>query len=311
MRIRGLTALVLIAAFFTPDAAAGPVTQDPCPGSHATQTFASGQGVLENLAFDGLGNLYVTGDSKLRRYAPDGTSQVVLGGLRSPGGLAFGADGRLYMGIGNSALDALFGTGLAEVWRLNPDLDGYEVYASGFDMPNGMTFDAAGNLYVSNDFGPHLVRITPGGAWTNWASVYGTNGLSIDPTGTYVDAAITFDQSSPIKRISLAGPSVRTLANLSFGALTLEPGAHEPSDPTLPLIPKGNDDMTRDDQGRLIVTANGSGEVVRVEEDGSSACILASGLRNPSSVRFAKGFGSHTGKLFVTDFGGSMTIVEP
>jgi len=290
-----LLALLSLAVAVVPAVPAGsdPVTQPACPGDHPTRDFVTGKGVLENLLFDGRGSLYVTGSSMLRRYDRHGNEEVLVEGA-SLGGLAIGPDRALYVGFGNDGGNSVRQAGASAVWRvtrIKPFT--YTVYAEGFDMANGMTFDRRGNLYVSDEY-------------------YSPNGLVIDPSGRYLDAALTFDQRSPIARFPLADPSrASILTSLTFGLATLEPGVEDASDSESPLVPKGLDDMTRDAKGRLYVTANGSGEVIRFDPRSGEACVLATGLRNPSSVRFAKGFGADDGKLYVTQFGGAITVVTP
>jgi sugar lactone lactonase YvrE len=316
MRPRLLALLVAVPALLLPStgALAGPVTQDACPGAHPTRQFVTGKGILENLLFDGKGNLFVTGDSKLRRYDAAGNETVVADGVHL-GGLAVGPDRALYIGFGNAAEDSVRRAGASAVWRVtgtNPLK--YTVYAEGWDMSNGLQFDRAGNLYVSNDFQDVVVRIPrkQPTSWAAWGSVYSPNGLVLDPTGKYLDAATTFDQASRIVRFSIADPSEpKVIASLSAGAATLEPGVHAPPYTSGPLMVKGLDDMTRDAKGNLYVAANGSGEVLKVDPKTGAACVLATGLGNPSSLRFATGFGRDNGKLYVTQFRGAITVVTP
>jgi sugar lactone lactonase YvrE len=312
-----LLALLSLAVAVVPAVPAGsdPVTQPACSGDHPTRDFVTGKGVLENLLFDGRGSLYVTGNSMLRRYDRRGNEEVLVEGA-SLGGLAIGPDRALYVGFGNDGGSSIRHAGASAVWRVTRARPfAYTVYAEGFDMANGMTFDRRGNLYVSNDFQRAIVKIPRRNPsrWTVWADqFYSPNGLVIDPSGRYLDAALTFDQRSPIARFPLADPTrASILTSLTFGLATLEPGVEDASDPESPLVPKGLDDMTRDAKGRLYVTANGSGEVIRFDPRNGEACVLATGLRNPSSVRFAKGFGTDDGKLYVTQFGGAITVVTP
>jgi sugar lactone lactonase YvrE len=209
-------------------------------------------------------------------------------------------------------------TGAAKVVRFDPaDPNGTVAdFASGFNMPNGMTFDAGGNLYISNDFDYGLIRILPDGTWGELAHVWGTNGLVVDPAGENLYAAITFDQRSPIERISLEAPlDHETAVELTFGAASLEPMIYPDPDPNAPLLGvKGLDDMTRDAGGVLYPVANGMGEVLRVDPTTGAACLIASGLQNPSSVRIApagSGFDTSGEALtfYVVEFSGAIRIV--
>jgi sugar lactone lactonase YvrE len=288
------------------------LTQGPCLGAPDPVLFASWESQLENLAFDGAGSVYVSdsGRDRLLRFTPDGGATVLLqtAGLI---GLVFDPGGRLYIG---AAMDAATGgAGPWQVWRFD-DTDSPEhvIYAEGLPSSNGMAFDPAGNLYVSNPLGtrpPYLVKIPPSATlpapWSEWWTGYGPNGLVPDAANGSLLAAISGDGSSPIVRLPFADPSQATIvADLSFGFATLQPGVHEPSDPTLPLLPKGLDDLTLGPDGRIYLAAHLTGEILRVDPTDGSACVLASGLREPTSVRFAHGFGGYEGDLFITINGG-------
>lgn len=293
----------ILALVLTPGAAPLPAgTQPACADAPTPTLFASWATQLENLAFDGAGALYVSdlGGDHLLRATPDGAIAIVeaVPGMH---GLAVGPEGLLYVG-------ATAG-GAPGVWRytsLDPPVR--EIVATGLVAANGMAFDSTGALFVSNPGlgtgAPYLVRIPPGGgAWTAWGSTYGANGLAaID--GALV-AAVTADQSSPIVAISTEDPQDTTvIAELSFGAATLQPGAHMPSGDTRGLAPKGLDDLAIGPDGMIYVAAHVTGEVLRLDPGTGDACVLASGLQEPTSVRFAVGFGTWDGQLFVTDMGG-------
>ncbi len=322
MRSLRIALIVFLGLLVMPTARGGPVTQDPCTGSvTGPEVFVRiGSNVLENLLFDS-GALWVSDGSanKVLRLDADGTVTGGLDEIPAPGGLAAGPDGLIYAGWQNGAMTAVLRAGASKVVRFDPaDPNGtVEVYAEGFHMPNGMTFGPGDDLYISNDFDHGLIRIPrddPSG-WHELAPVWGTNGLVVDPEGENLYAAVTFDQRSPIERIPLDDPQDHeTFAQLSFGAVSLEPGVHTDGDPSAPLLGvKGLDDMTRDDDGTLYVVANGTGELIRVDPD-ASACLVASGFQNPSSVRIAPqgsafDTSGETFTLYVTEFSGAIRTV--
>jgi hypothetical protein len=278
-------------------AGAGILTQDPCPGTVTGPVVwkKMGTDLLENLLF-AEGSLWVSDSTAQRvvRLAADG-GEVQGGSLDGiyPGGLAQGPDGLIYAGSGNSIPDAALRRGLSKVVRFAPsDPNGtVHTYAEGFSMANGMTFGPGDDLFISNDVDRGLIRI-PRAAPADWhvfADVWGTNGLVVDPAGENLYAAITFDQRSPIERIPLKDPgSHETAAVLTFGVASLEPAVYPSPNPSKPLLGvKGLDDMTRSPDGTLYVVANGLGELLRVDPGSGEACLVASGLQNPSSVRIA------------------------
>lgn len=304
MRAAAAPLVLLLVTLAAPLAApTAPVTQSACEDAATPALFAQWDTQLENLAFDGLGNLFVSdlGGDRLLRADTTGAMSVVAS---VPGmhGVLVGPDGLVYAGATVEG-----GPGVIRFASLDPPVR--EDVASGLVAANGMAFDAAGNLFVSNPGlgtgAPYLARLPADdmAAWAAWGDEYGVNGLSREGDRLY--AAITADQSSHILSISTIDPSdVRVVAELSFGAATLQPGAHAPSGP-LALAPKGLDDLTLAPDGMLYAVGHVSGELLRVDPADGSACVVASGFEEPTSVRVAHGFGAWDGQLFVTDMGGT------
>jgi hypothetical protein len=296
--------LVLVIAFvpFAASLAAPGITHPVCAGAQTPVLFAQWDTQLENLAFDGAGHLYVSdlGQDRLVRATPDGAVET-LANVPGLHGITLGPDGLMYAGATVGS-----GPGVIRFTSLDPPVR--EDLASGLVAANGMTFDASGNLFVSNPGlgtrAPYLVRLPASdmGAWSTWGDEYGVNGLWFD--GERILAAITADQSSPILSISTSDPEdVRVVAQLTLGSATLQPGAHAPAGGP-GLVPKGLDDITMH-EGLIYAAAHVSGEVMRIDPATGDACVLASGLEEPTSVRVAHGFGPWDGTLFVTDMGGA------
>jgi sugar lactone lactonase YvrE len=322
--LRILGAALAVAVIVPAGSSGGPLTQDPCPGTVTGPVVWKrlGNDVLENLLFAD-GSLWVSDSTaqKVVRIRPDGSvnEKGSLHGI-PPGGLAEGPDGLIYAGSGNSIVNALLRVPESAVLRFDPaDPDGTrETYADGFTMANGMTFGPGDDLFISNDFDHGLIRIPRADPsnWSLFADVWGTNGLVVDPGGENLYAAITFDQRSPIERIPLDDPSTHsTAAVLTFGALSLEPRVYPDADPSKPLLGiKGLDDMTRDSDGFLYPVANGLGELLRVDPLTGDACLVASGLQNPSSVRVAPpgsafDISGEALTFFVVEFSGAIRVV--
>lgn len=302
-----LLALVALAA----PSLAGPATQDPCPDAAAPEPFVDNADDFENLHFHG-GLLYATGsDNLLQAIQPDGTATTVASlGARS-GAMVTGNDGALYVRVGGS-----------EVWRFGAlPTDAHTVVATGLAGANGMAIDAAGNIYVSSESGDVIYKL-PASDMANaavWAQLYGPNGIVVDDAAGVLYAAQTTDGRSTIAAVALADPTnVTQVASLSFGFAQLDlfdqpplGRAVPPSDPTSPLVPKGVDDLALGPDGMLYLAAWVTGEIVRLDPATGAACVVASGIEQPSSVRFAEGFGETDGDLYVTHFGGHAGLVAP
>ncbi len=121
--------------------------------------YVEGMGVATGLAVDAGGNLYV-GDRSgtIFKVSPD--RQIYVFATMEPSiaayHLAFGTDGWLYVtGPTTSSFDA--------VHRIAPTGE-VEVYFRGLGRPQGLAFDAGGNLYVAASWGGRrgIVRISTG-----------------------------------------------------------------------------------------------------------------------------------------------------
>jgi gluconolactonase len=132
--------------------------------------------------FDAAGNYYVTDSGNwgkrngcLLRFGPDARGQVLAGPFGYANGLALSADGRfLYMVESDS--DSVFRFAIHPDGSLGP----HEIYATGCGrFPDGLTLDAAGNLYVGCYASDEIWRVSPARekilfAWDRWAILLGS-----------------------------------------------------------------------------------------------------------------------------------------
>jgi virginiamycin B lyase len=322
MRLRVLSVL-LVVLVFSP-AGAGPITQDACPGSATVTTWKQvGNDTLENLLIDGS-SLWVSDQtsSSLRRFGPDGAEAPPAKelGLSGPGGLAIGPDGLIYAATGDSIEGAFERSHAAAVVRFDRDAPAgtVKVYASGFNMANGLTFGPNGDAYVSNDVDAGLIRIPRAhpSAWSLLDDLWGSNGLVVTHDGKTMYATVTFDQRSPIERIALPSGAHSTAFQLTVGVASLKPAVYTNPDLSRPLLGvKGLDDMTTD--GRyLYPVSNGLGELLRVDPKTGAACLITNGFPTSSSVKIAPEtgpFADHdkgTIDFYVTRFSGAIMRIR-
>jgi gluconolactonase len=280
--------------------AAAPAAQavPNCTNPPAPHVLYSGFGTLESVISDSHGRLYFTDPSNdriMRADDPGAAPQPFATGVDSGGGMVIDpATGDILAGYGDALANGL--TGLlnpqAGVVRVNKDTGAVTPYATGTQMSNGLAMGPDGALYASNDVGLGIDRIDPGthAVHLNWASLYSSNGLVVDSTGTWLYAAQTF-QPPAIARIKLSDPTnLRAVFNGG------------PED----LI-AGLDGLTRDEHDNLYVAANTGAAVFKVDPATGAACALVRGLTNPSAVGFGGGdTGFVRSSLYVVGFGGQV-----
>lgn len=146
----------------------------------AMSTYAEGMGIATGIAFDRQGSLYV-GDRSgtIWRIAPD--RQIFVYATLEPSvaayHLAFAPDGLLYVsGPTTSSFDAIY----------TVDSHGtVNVFYRGLGRPQGLAFDAQGNLYVAASLAGKrgIVRITPNKEASLAVSGHGLVGLAFTRTG--------------------------------------------------------------------------------------------------------------------------------
>lgn len=142
------------------------------------------------LAVDAAGNVYVgdSGNHVIRRITPAGVVTTFAGEVgvagsndgtgtaarfASPSGLAFDSAGNLYVGdYANSTVRRITPAGVVTTFAGSPGVFGYADgtgAAARFNYPDGLAFDAAGNLHVADSNNDIIRRVTPAGNVTTFA----------------------------------------------------------------------------------------------------------------------------------------------
>jgi hypothetical protein len=269
------------------------------------RTVVDGLGRVENLEPDGTGGLLIGASdrSAIERITSDGGRTTFASGVPNPGGLR----------VRGRTLFAVTG-GRIETFDLRTG--DRAVYSGEIPSPNGLVFARNGDSFVSRDLGdaePFVPDPFHGGIGTNmkvtmvpaadpmhpdtaWADLSDTNGLAIDRRNVWLYASTTFNMSAEVFRIRLDDPTViEKVADL--GSI---------SDPV-----NGLDDMAMGRNGDLYITANGMGRVWQLDPISGDRCIIASGLQNPTSVKFGRGDGWPSDHLFVSGWDGRIRELIP
>lgn len=299
--MRWTRCLILVAALITVSsspASALTLLHPACSDVAATRTAVIGHAIpavdwKENLAVGDDGTLWVTSPSRNKLYhlSPTGAALATLP-APGAGGMAFGPDGLLYIGV-NKGVFAFAAPGGASVLRLDPAAaqPQLETFAAGLDTINGLAVGSDGSVYLTSETGP-MRRIAPDGtadaAWSKRAGLTGSNGLVFRDGTLYTSMTLTAD--SQIISLPVDQPeSHHTVAKLS--GLT----------PTSTLLPKGLDDLTFGPDGTLYAAAFVTGEILRVDIATGASCAVSRGFLLPTSIRPIPG---SPGAYYVTEAAG-------
>ncbi|HVM45883.1 MAG TPA: hypothetical protein VM582_08110 [Candidatus Thermoplasmatota archaeon] len=320
MRLLALLLLIPLAAAQQTAVVPEPQEAPPCDDVPEPVLFADLDTAVENLAFDGQGNLFLTAFADgLFRAWPDGTVAHVAkddrpaqaSGQNSFMGVDVGPDGALYVSEGVS-----IGTPVAaRVLRFPvPGEPAFEVYAEGMDGANGLAVTPDGVVFVVHGFRDEVWRIPEEGRVELWTRVPGANGLVAHPDGERLVTVPLADASNTVTAIPLADPERReALFSFNVGTSPLAPGA-----PGLarPVMTKGVDDLVVAEDGRIYAAAHLRLQVLRGDPSSGQMCILLDFRQRsaeggePTSVRIARGFGPWDGWLFSTDNFGEVWAVD-
>ncbi len=142
--------------------------------------YVEGMGVATGIAFDAEGNLFV-GDRSGTIFKISKSRQIYVFTTLEPSvaayHLAFGPDGYLYVtGPTTSSYDCIY--------RVAPSGE-VETFFRGLGRPQGLAFDADGNLYAAASWRGRkgIVRLTPKAEITQFLSGSNIVGLAFAPSG--------------------------------------------------------------------------------------------------------------------------------
>jgi len=220
-------------------------------------------------AYANPGDLYVTDNSSIRRYEPNGTEHVFSTGLLRARGLAFDGTGNLFV----ATLDtAIRGDNRGQILKFTPDgIATVFAAGAGLKSPEGLAFDGAGNLWVTSNYfsagvfhapfgnpGPlanagegRVTEITPSGERTV---------LHLDPTTYHQNFGIAFDGQN----------NLGVADNLQSGIYKIAP------DRRITILISASDPigLAFDGTGNLLVS-NIEGDITKIAPDGNQTLVVS------------------------------------
>jgi hypothetical protein len=175
----------LFAAISNFDSASGGGSVNKFTPSGVQHTFGNAPGILEGVAIDTTGDVFVMSQnllsSSIVKFTPNGTRST-FAGLGGGFGLAFNSAGNLFAGDALNQTIFEYTPGGTRTTFVGPAAFGPNQNPSG-----QLAFDSAGNLFVSttgNLGSDSILEFTPGGTESTFASgLSGPRGLAFDSKG--------------------------------------------------------------------------------------------------------------------------------
>jgi hypothetical protein len=254
-----------------------------------------------------------TQSGAIERITPDRHVSTLVSSVSYPGGLIL--RGRtLYFDTGNTPQAGVLGTDDGTIDAYNLDTGTRSTWSRGLVMPNGLAFLPDGDAVVTRvkpvlGTPTGMTRVpaaNPTQPQYNWVPLDDTNGLMLDPSGTWLYTDQTFTTDSAVYRIRVGDPAHRqVVARLAYTGIPSQATAAGAGQP------RGLDDMGFAPDGMLYLAANGAGQVIQVDPATGASCVVARGLVSPSSVRAGSGPGWPVAHLYVTSWDGTVRELIP
>jgi sugar lactone lactonase YvrE len=278
------------------------------PASHTSpveviESYDASLGQLpEGVAVGPDGDVYVTlaATGELRRIDPDtGVGQTVASFDVGQGfllGMAFDGDD-LYVVLASFVDDT------SGVWRVHDDGITERVVAfPGTAFPNDITFDADGNMFVTESIGGAVYRVAAGTStpvsWAQDPLLVGDVNVSPVPFPIGANGIVYDDETQTVLVANSQVPAIVEIDDDGGEAgsiAVVAAGEHL----------RGADGLALGKSGDVYVVANFNSAVLRVDRETGAATTLADaddGLVFPATIAFGRG-GNDKKSVYVTNFG--------
>src|SRR5437867_1306277 len=134
-----------------------------------------------NLAFDDMGNLFVSDTDSILKFTSDGKRSTFASGLNDANDMAFDDKGNLFVRDGNTifkftpeGVKSTFASGIVP-----ETYDPYHVA----EVFTGLALDRSGNLFVTEHVSGSILKFTPDGKKSTFASGVSPDKMAVDGAG--------------------------------------------------------------------------------------------------------------------------------
>src|SRR6266566_594908 len=219
-----------------------------------------------NLAVDDKGNLFVADTDSILKFTPDGKRSTFASGLNDANDMAFDDKGNLFVRDGNTifkftpeGVKSTFASGIVP-----ETYDPYHVA----EVFTGLALDRSGNLFVAEHVSGSILKFTPDGKKSTFASGVSPYKMAVDGAGNLfaADANTIFKFTPDGKKNTFA--------------TGINPG-----------------DLVFDRAGNLFVTDPGSDSILKFTPDGKKS-TFATEISGPGDMAF-----DAAGNLFISGSG--------
>jgi sugar lactone lactonase YvrE len=256
----------------------------------------------EGVAVSPRGDIYVTlaGTGELRRLDRRTYAGTTLTSFDIGGGFLLGM---AFDGPDLYAVLASFDDATAGIWRVYPNGSKSRVVPfTASEFPNDLTFDRAGNMYITESISGSVYKVPAGTTsrelWIQDPLLFGDVNQSPVPFPIGANGITYDDDTDTLLVANSQVPQIVEIEDLCGNAGTvsvLAAGEYL----------RGADGLTLDKNGDVIVVSNFNSVVLRIDRctgDAETLADASDGLVFPSTAAFGQ-HGSDKKSLFIANFG--------
>jgi len=253
--------------------------------------YVSGMNGVENLTFDGAGNMFVTGlDGMIYRVVPtDDPFRGRIADKKKIGKMCLdveaGPDGMLYAGVMDEK-------GISRICRISMDFTSVTPISSPVQGLNGMAQDRSGYLYIASS---NLSFFNPKGCVLR--AKIGDDNSFINPEVFIETGGITNGLAFSPDESKLYVP------NLNGVLMAVDMKTREKKVLYSPGKLQIFDDLDTAADGTVWLCFNSEMAIISVKDGLVTAGYRTGDLKAPSSCKFGKGPGFRPDFLYITEFG--------